>query len=210
MANSDTRNLIAVDVYVQTRKTRRYVGQLTREADKPPRYAFRYDARYLHAPFSIPLGPELPLTKREHRATELFPSFTERLPSPENPAYVEYLEKFHLSMNEKDPLVLLTTIGRAGPSSFLFEPVFSDSSQEDLKNFRSELGLTVRDFSTAFDIAVSSVTRIENGTAGREVLKRIELYERFPEAALFEVNRNASRLHENVKNRLLKTLGEKT
>ena len=205
--NYKTHNIVGVDVYVESRKTRRYVGRLTKELnDKQTRHVFRYDSKYLRASSSIPLGPELPLTKSEYSSTKLFPSFADRLPSPQNPAYNEYLEKFHLSSNEKDSLILLTTIGRAGPSSFIFEPVTKDKSQDDLKNFRTELGLTVRDFSAAFDIASASVQRIENGTAGREVLKRIELYRRFPEVAIFEVNRNGSKLHETVKSRLIKKL----
>jgi HipA-like protein len=207
MSNYKKPNVVAVDVFAESRKSRRYVGRLSKElTEKVPRFVFRYDPKYLRARFSLAVGPELPLTRREYFSPQLFPSFTDRLPSPENPAYQEYLDKFNLLPSEKDPLLLLTTIGRAGPSSFIFEPVLEETFENNLKFFRNELGLTVRDFSVAFDVAGTSVQRIEKGIAGKEIMKRIELYYRFPETAIFEVKRNGSKLHESVRTKLLQKL----
>ena len=77
----------AVDVYLEKRKTREYVGRLSREGKK---FIFIYNDSYLYKGRAIPLGPDLPLTKKKFISETLFPSFEDRIPSKRNPAYPEY------------------------------------------------------------------------------------------------------------------------
>ena len=58
----------AVDVYLEKRKTREYVGRLSREGKK---FIFIYNDSYLYKGKAIPLGPDLPLTKKKF-ISELF------------------------------------------------------------------------------------------------------------------------------------------
>lgn len=203
-------HIIGIDVLLESTRHRTYVGRLGRSSEKGD-YTFTYIDEYLYGEDSLPLGPELLLTKRVHSSKELFPSFSDRLPSPQNPAYPEYLKEFGLTVEEQDPFVLLATVGRSGPSSFVFEPVFADDlSRDDIAHFRKELGLTMRDFSIAFDISIASVLRIEKGqNSGRDVLKKLEIYKRFPEVALFEVRRNSAKLHTGIKEKIIRKLKEK-
>lgn len=195
----------AVDVFLEGRKSKTYVGRLTRETTN---YIFKYDEKYFKSKKALPFGPEFPLTKRSFTSSKLFVPFSDRIPSRDNPAYSEYCEKFDISPNEKDPFILLVTIASHGPSSFVFEPVFEDHfSGEDSKKFRRGLGLTLRDFATAFDISLATVVRIEDGTStGRDILKRIEIYAKFPLIARYEVEKNSSMLHENIRSHLFKRL----
>jgi HipA-like protein len=165
---------------------------------------FTYDEKYLYAKNAFSLGPELPLTQRKYVAKNLFPAFLDRIPSKQNPAYVEYCHKFGISPDENDVLVLLATIGRKGPSSFVFEKVTeSNFGSHDLKAYRENLRLSIREFAAAFDISPATLSKIEKGrTQGQEVLKRVELYVRVPEAARFEVERNLHLLHSDTADRL--------
>ena len=52
--------LISLDVFLERRKTRLFVGQLKKEKDA---FVFTYDENYLRAKNVISVGPEFPLTK---------------------------------------------------------------------------------------------------------------------------------------------------
>ena len=122
----------AVNVYLERKKTRQYAGQLTKQNKK---FVFEYDKAYRCSNYPIALGPDIPFTKKKHISSKLFPSFEDRIPSKRNPAYPEYCQSVGISPSEKNLLVLLSTIGRRGPSSFIFTPVFEtqEFSREDLK-----------------------------------------------------------------------------
>ena len=178
----------AINVYLERRKTRQYVGQLTKQKNKL--FVFEYDKDYRHSNYPIDLGPDLPVTKKKHTASTLFPSFEDRIPSRRNPAYPEYCKSVGITPSEKDPLVLLSTIGKRGPSSFIFTPVFENQkfSGKDLKKFRKNLKLSIRDFARLFDISSASVYRIENNkTSGQHTLKRIADYYKSPQTALEKI-----------------------
>src|SRR5271167_4380336 len=93
--------LIGVDIFLERRKTRLYVGQLRKETDY---YIFNYDDQYLHSQNIIPLGPEFPLTKKEFKSKKLFPSFEDRIPSKLNPAYPEYCHLLGVDPKESNLL----------------------------------------------------------------------------------------------------------
>ncbi|MCB1107049.1 MAG: hypothetical protein KDK76_03020, partial [Chlamydiia bacterium] len=58
----------------------------------------------------------------------LFVPFLERIPSKNNPSYPEYCQSVGISVDEENVFVLLSTIGRRGPSSFIFEGYRSSGS----------------------------------------------------------------------------------
>lgn len=217
---ANSTSIAGVDVYLELRKNRTYVGRLTmvkdeapmevEEAGKTPSFLFRYDDKYVYKKAAIPLGPDLPLTKKEHTSPHLFRTLNDRIPSSKNPSYKDYCETMGISVKEKNPLVLLSTIGRRGPSSFVFEPVYNDTySIDDYKNFRRALRLTIRDFASLFDISVSTLIKMEGNRSGKDVLKRISIYDRFPDVALAELSRRGAVLNENKKQTVFDVLSSR-
>ena len=191
----DRGRVIAVDIYFQRRASREYVGRLE---CKEGEFIFTYAEKYLYNLKSIPLGVELPLTAQEFRSPDLFPSLEDRIPSRRNPAYPEYCEQMGIATDEKDPLTLLATLGRKGPSSFICTPIYDDDfSAQHLIAFRKALGLSVREFADAFSLAPSTINGIEKGRlGGKDALKRIQLYQRVHQAALFELTRNRNKISD--------------
>ena len=63
--------------------------------------------------------------------------------------------------------------------------------------FRKALNLTVREFADLFEFAYATIHRIESQkTSGKDSLKRIEIYQRFPEVGLFEVKKNGFKIND--------------
>lgn len=201
--NFQPKNIIAVDVYLEKLKTRTYVGRLTHRNNI---FYFEYDKNYLALDNTLPLGPDLLLTKKFYTAKKLFASLQDRIPSRENPAYSDYCKSTGISEYEKNAIVLLATIGKRGPSSFIFEPVYDDGfSAKDLQEYRKSLDLTVRDFAAVFDVSASSIHKIEHGkSTGTDVLKRVEILQKFPEVAFYEIMRHQGVLPHQ---KLLQLLG---
>jgi HipA-like protein len=204
-----TGKVPSVLVYLERRKSRKFVGELTYNFRKNV-YIFVYDKAYLRANL-IPLGPELPLSPKKFTSSILFEPFIDRLPSRENPAYKEYCAAENIEVTEQDPFVLLTTIGRRGPSSFIFERKRQDRlGAPELKAFRQELGLTTREFAIGFAIGAKTLISIENGRSdGRDTMKRLELYIRFPDVALFEFRRNCAAIHRDKRKLVERILSER-
>ena len=198
------QNIIGVEVFLERFQTRIYVGKLEKLKEQ---FHFSYDSGYLKMKNILSLGPEFPLTKKEFFSKELFPSFQDRLPDPDNPAYADYCTAAGIAVTTTDQIILLATIGKRGPSSFIFEPLFYKDtfSFEDCEKFREHLGLSMQDFAYLFDVSLSILQKIKAGeTSGKEVLKRIELYMRFPETLDFQIKRNGKWLHpEKMKNVLV-------
>lgn len=185
---------MGVDVFLERFQTRLYVGKLEKKEEN---FCFTYDHSYLKAKNVFPLGPEFPLTQVEFLSKNLFPSFADRLPDPENPSYTDYCAAAGITASVSDPLILLATIGKRGPSSFIFEPIYKESfTYEDCEKFREQLGLSMQDFAHLFDVSLSVLQKIKAGeTSGHEVLKRLEQYINFPESLDFQIKRNAKWLH---------------
>jgi HipA-like protein len=212
LSHSEPKKIVALDVFLELRKTRVYVGRLgVLKKDNNHEYVFHYNNKYIYSKTAIPLGPDLPLTKKIHRSISLFKSLNDRIPSSKNPSYKEYCETMGINPKEKNQIVLLATIGRRGPSSFVFEPVYkSEYGSEDVKRFRKELGLTLREFALVFDFSTKTIQSIEADVkAGKDSLKRIAIYDQFPAVALFELTKRAGVLHENKKQDVLERLQKK-
>ncbi len=185
--------IVGVDVFLERFQTRVYVGQLKKEKNT---FIFSYDKHYLNLRNVLPLGPEFPLTQQEFTSATLFPSFLDRLPDPNNPAYPEYCTQVGIAVTTTDPLILLATFKR-GPSSFIFEPVYKNKyTYQDIEKVREMLGLSLQDFANLFDISLSSLQKIKSGdTPGKDILQQIELYLEVPEALEFQLQQNEKWLH---------------
>ena len=186
----------AIDVYLERRKTRRRVGRLSRIGKS---FVFEYDEAYRFSANPIAFGPDLPLHKNRISSSKLFPSFADRIPMRQNPAYKEYCRSAGVSPDETDLMILLSALGRKGPSSFILEPVQERPAflREDFRKFRAKLKLSIREFADVFDISPSSVHRIESGkTGGRRILKQIKIYAENPQAALGKMQQTGSKINE--------------
>lgn len=83
----------------------------------------------------------------------------------------------------------------------------SSFTSENLKIFRSNLGLTIRDFATCFGISPVTVISIEKGrTKGVVALRLLEILHEFPEAACYYIEKYGGSLHSKIKNKVLGTL----
>ncbi len=186
-----------LEVFSETKRRKTLVGILIFEP-KAKIWEFKYDKSYQKSKTAIPVGPELNLRKPAHRSNKLFPSFLDRIPSKVNPAYEEYCQSQGISPTEKNPITLLTTIGRRGPSTFVFEPVFAETDgkvAEQLKKISNELNLSQWDIANAFDLTQLTVQRVLNGKSkDKNILKMIDIFLNFPEIALWQLNRTSKRL----------------
>jgi HipA-like protein len=200
--------IIGIDVYLEKRKSREHVGRLEKIGAF---FVLTYSEQYIYGKSSIPLGPDLQLSKQIHKSKVLFASFEDRLPSKQNAAYEEYCSGVGISPSETDPFILLSTLGKSGPSSFRFVAVTKgEESSIELKKFRQELHLTVREFADLFDFATSTVSGIETKrTSGKDALKRISIYISHPETALSEALKNNHKIHSDRWRMTEKILREK-
>lgn len=196
-----------INVYSQTQTKRIFVGRLSREGKK---YFFEYDNNYRKLKNALPLGPELPLWKEKISSNTLFESFLDRIPSQNNPAYKDYCREWGISENENDVFVLLTTIGRRGPSTFIFESAFAcEFTASDLKNFRTRLELTQSEFEIFFDISHMTLVRLENGKIQNDFyMNYFNLFAEVPEALAWLLKKRGQLLHDEKRTRLLKMTQE--
>jgi len=191
-----------LDVYTESTRNKNFVGSLIRKPNK--KYYFEYSRDYLKSRGAIQIGPELPLTKIAHETTgaKLFPSFEDRIPSKSNPAYIEYCELCGISADEKNRVILLTTIGRRGPSSFVFEPYYETGEgnvREALIKFRKELNISLRTMAEAFNLSYLTLQKIEKGVSkDRNILRLLYLYLNFPEIAIWSLTLNSAKLPSSV------------
>lgn len=190
-----------LNIFHEGRKRRVFVGELIYSKEQEI-YELIYDESYAYSDTAIPLGPELDLFKLHHRSEKgkLFESLLDRIPSKENPAYKDYCASQGISQDEQNPIILLGSIGKRGPSSFIFEPVYYSSfTKEDIKELRNEIGLTQHDLAKILDISIATLARLETGTShDTNTIKRIEIFFKFPEVALWELKKTGRWLHREV------------
>lgn len=179
-----------LEVYLEGRKRRMFVGLLTYRKERD-QFHFSYDSKYMTSPRAIPLGPDLSLFKKNHISEKkLFPSFSDRIPSRENPAYEDDCKSQGISVNEKNPIVLLGTIGHRGPSSLIFEPVLENEfSFSDILRFRKTTKITRNEMALAFDFNELTLHRIEKSKSfDLNTLRRLQIYLEFPEVGLWQLS----------------------
>ncbi|MFH1653463.1 MAG: HipA N-terminal domain-containing protein [Pseudomonadota bacterium] len=184
-----------INVFSQTVTKRVFVGILYREKGV---FRFEYDKQYKRSKDAVALGPELELWKDSFSSKNLFPSIADRIPSKQNPAYGDYCKQWDISMDEEDPFRLLTTIGRRGPSTFVFEPALKNYSAEDVRAFRERLGLNQREFATLFNITQTTLSKIEKGKSSyTTIVLLIQLCDEMPHALAWLLENQGQFLHDD-------------
>jgi HipA-like protein len=183
-----------INIFSQTALNRTFVGVLYRKNNT---YYLEYDKQYRQQNNAVALGPELELWKEKHSSNNIFPSIADRIPSKQNPAYKDYCRQWGISEDEKDVFKLLTTIGRRGPSTFVFEMAPKDYSPESVKGLRNKLGLTQREFALLFDITQTTLSKIESGkSAYSTILVLIQLCEEVPDALSWLLKIRGQYIHD--------------
>lgn len=186
-----------LNVYSESRKRRTLAGSLSWDKKKN-QFEFKYDAKYAKSKTAIPIGKELDLFKKVHVSKgKLFPSFADRIPSKENPAYEDYCISQGISVAEENPIVLLISIGKRGPSTFIFEPIYQNSfSFIDVKNFRESLEVSIHEFAAAFDFNPPTLQRLESGKkSDLSTIRRAQIYLEFPKVAMWQIEMNSGKIH---------------
>jgi HipA-like protein len=200
-----TKDPNQLEVYSEIRKSKTFVGTLKYDS-KQKKYIFDYDRKYIISKSAIPVGPELPLSKLHHIAKggDVFPSLLDRIPEKENAAYEDYCLAQGIFPKEKNPIVLLSTIGRRGPSTFVFEPVYlGPDIAQHLKDFRKALSLSLREVSAAFDVNLLTLYKIEKGKSkDKGTLRLLTIYFTFPKVALWQLNLSRRKLHKDLLSKL--------
>lgn len=194
-------------IFHENRKRRIFVGELIYDPKKNI-YELIYDKHYAESKSAIPIGPDLNLFALRHQSKKgkLFPSFIDRIPDKSNPAYNDYCKAQGISPNEKNPIILLGAIGKRGPSSFIFEPVYyNEFDIEEIKNLRENLQITQHDIATALDINKRTLQRIEADISEDfNTLKRLQIFFQFPDVALWQLKLTGSKVHKDVLIKLIK------
>jgi DNA-binding XRE family transcriptional regulator len=194
-----------LQIFHELKHSKIYVGELFYN-EKKDVYILTYDKSYLKYKYAISLGPEQNLLKTTHISAkgQLFPIFVDRIPLKENPAYPDYCHFMGISVDEQNPIILLGTIGRRGPSTFIFEPVYiTDFLVADIINLRKELDISQADFAKAFGLKKVTLQRIEAQTShDTNTIKLLEIYFSFPDVALWQLKQTGINIHTKILVRL--------
>ena len=193
-------------IFHEGRKRRIFVGELIHDKKKDV-YQFIYDKSYVQLKNAIPIGADLSLFELKHTSKKgkLFASFIDRLPDKDNPAYKDYCEAQNISPEEKNLIILLGSIGKRGPSNFIFEPVYHNSfNRFDIINFRNKLEITQHDLATAFNISKSTLQRIESGESNDpNILKLIQIFIEFHEVRQWQLKETQGYMLNGVLGKLM-------
>jgi len=189
-----------LQVFSESRKRRVFVGTLTWDQNRDI-FEFTYDPKYSRSQTAIPVGNELDLFKKSHSSKgKLFPSFFDRIPSKENPAYGDYCRSQGISVDETNPIILLISIGKRGPSTFIFEPVFLNFfDYKKVREFRESLDLSIHEFAAAFDFNPPTLQRLESGkNSDLGTIRRAQIYLEFPQVAMWQLELNSGKVHTDT------------
>src|SRR3990167_2286392 len=193
-------------IFHEARKRRIFVGELVYLKDED-QYELIYDKDYAHSKKAIPIGPELDLFSLRHKSSKgkLFPSFTDRIPLKTNPAYIDYCKSQGVDPDEANPIILLISIGKRGPSSFIFESAYKNEfSIDDVVQLQNQLNITRYDFAEAFDFNILTLQKLESGKSqDKNTLKRLQIYLEFPEVALWQLKQTGVRINHNSYSKLI-------
>ena len=192
-------------VFSQTQNQKVLVGKLSRKNQK---YYFEYDPAYQRKKNSLPLGPEFDLWKSKFVSPKLFPSIADRIPSRQNPAYADYCREWNVDVNENDVFVLLTTIGRRGPSTFVFEPAHQNVyNGENVRSFRKRLGLNHAEFENLIGISHATLVKLETSRSKNVFyLSQIRLIDEVPAALKWLIEQRGQILHDQKRLKILSSL----
>lgn len=194
-------------IFHELKKRRIYVGELIYDV-KLNVYKLLYDRQYANSKSAIPLDLDLTLDKLIHvsKKGQLFAALLDRIPERANPAYADYCHAQNISVAEQNPIILLGSIGRKGPSTFVFEAVYKDNfSIADIIKLRRELNITQHDLAKAFSIKNVTLQRMESGISNDEnTIKLLQIYFNFPQVALWQLLQTGGNIHSTVLAMLIK------
>jgi hypothetical protein len=194
-------------IFHEGRRRRVFVGELIYH-EKENRYELIYDKNYACSKKSIPLGPGLDLFKARHISARgvLFPSLADRIPSKDNPAYEDYCKSQGISVNETSSIILLGSVGRRGPSSFIFEPVYKkEFPVETLLKCRKNLHISRHDFAMALGFSETTLQKVETlKSHDANILKLLQIYFDFPEVALWQLKQTGNKVKNEALVKLIK------
>ncbi len=194
-------------IFHEGRKRRVFVGELIYN-EKENQFELTYDKNYARSKKAIPMGQGLDLFKTRHISDKgvLFPSLADRIPSKSNPAYADYCKSQGVSVDEASPIILLGSIGKRGPSSFIFEPVYKmEFSVANILKFREQLKISRHDFSMALGFSETTLQKVESQKShDANVLKLLQIYFEFPEVALWQLKQTGNRVKAEALMKLIK------
>ena len=201
MKNNLVLNKNELNIFHEGRKRRVFVAKLIHNVEESL-YELIYNESYVYSDTAIPLGAELDLFNLHHRSEKgkMFPSFIDRIPSRENPAYEDYCAQQGIESDEENLIVLLGTIGKRGPSSFIFELIYeSNFTINMIKQRREKIGVTQHDLATALNISLVTLARLETGKSNDlSTLRKIEVFFTFPEVAMWQLKQTRGWLHSDA------------
>lgn len=163
-----------IDVYCELRTRKVRVGRLIQDDQG---YEFQYADSWLDFDGAFDIGPDIPLSRKKYRSTSLPDSFLSRIPPRNSANYARYCEDRGISANERSEMVLLSTIGHKGPSSFVFEKSFELQdrivTRERLQSMRGKFSL--RTIAIFFNISMGSLQKILAGKIAGPSFQIIEI-----------------------------------
>ncbi len=194
-------------IFHEGRKRRVFVGELIYN-EKENQYELIYDENYARSKKAIPIGQGLDLFKPRHVSANgvLFPSLADRIPLKSNPAYADYCKSQGISVDETNSIILLGSIGKRGPSSFIFAPVYKkEFSVTNILKFREQLHISRHDFSMALGFSETTLQKVESQKShDTNVLKLLQIYFEFPEVALWQLKQTGNRVKGEALMKLIK------
>ena len=194
-------------IFHESRKRRVFVGELIYN-EKKNHFELTYDKNYARSKKAIPIGHGLDLFKERHVSDKgvLFPSLADRIPLKSNPAYADYCKSQGISVEEINPIILLGSIGKRGPSSFIFEPVYKrEFSVANILKCRKHLKISRHDFSLALGFSETTLQKVESQKShDPNVLKLLQIYFEFPEVALWQLKQTGNRVKSEALMKLIK------
>jgi len=197
-----------IRVFSETKRKRRFVGELLRTKQG---FEFVYSDEWLNYDKAFDLGPDIPLSGKTYRFSNLPDSFKTRIPPKSSENYKRYCEERGISSQETDVMILLGTIAHKGPSSFVFELSDELEKNQIVKDRIHSLlkVVSLRDLATLFQIPVSSMSRFIHNDISKasSLYKLIEICLLSPEAFLIKISQ-AQALVDPVRSELKKWVRE--
>ena len=195
-----------IEVFAEKKRQRTYVGRLFKKRGV---FQFNYDQSYLLGVRPLALGPDLPLSTEDFRSKTLFESFKDRIPSRNSDNWNRYCQSAGISPDESDAITLIGSLGRRGPSLFIFEGTLDRAQfvKTQFEIFRKKHKLSVADLAALFDVSVGTIHRLQKGEIqNASLVDLLYLFFKLPEARNLLII-EAKRLHDDLRAVLIGTQG---
>jgi DNA-binding XRE family transcriptional regulator len=182
-----------ISVFLLKRTKKTLVGEISLEGEF---FKFQYNQKYLES-CTMELSSEFPLTDEVFSNVGIFKSLRVRIPESGTDVYDRLKEKFSLGEDVSD-FGLLASMGQKDLSSFEFAPVNPENEGLlFLKKVRKETGLSRTDIAEWLEISKDMVFKLESGKReGFYIMKILDIYRRFPEVAIDDLNKGSYNLNK--------------